>query len=249
MTSTMIVPPKSKSMSIYMMAGGKPSPLPSAASPMAEEEWSGYDDGDMILDFGGRTFRVHRAIVVQASPVWKAMLTGAFAESTGNAVRFDGDDPQVARLCIELMYSTSATGSIGWQRLEHHVMSDRRAFDEFVDKYDLVGVKRVVKKMLEEKHKRLNEKQPSRRKVKKKVDKNLARRWTLVDTDEHMPDVGTRVCLSEEGPRFPHLHGAEGVVIDNDVDDGTAVDIQLDDGRVLYGLCCGWNDEYNLEYA
>ncbi|CAB1116555.1 unnamed protein product [Ectocarpus sp. CCAP 1310/34] len=108
---------------------------------MVEEEWSGYDDGDMVIDFGGRTFRVHRAVLPQASPVWKAMLTGEFAESMGDPVRFDGDASEAARLCIELIYSTFAEGNIDWRGVERPVNSDRTALDAFIDKYDLVGVK------------------------------------------------------------------------------------------------------------
>ncbi|CAN0054906.1 unnamed protein product, partial [Pylaiella littoralis] len=63
--------------------------------------WSGFEDGDMKLNFAGATFKVHRAVFAQASPVWNAMLTGSFAESNGDTIEFDGDDPEVARLCIE----------------------------------------------------------------------------------------------------------------------------------------------------
>lgn len=111
---------------------------------MAAREWSGFEDGDMEMDFAGAKFKVHRAIIAQASPVWKAMLTGTFAESTENKTSFDGDDPKVARLCIEIIYSAFADGTFDWADIESRVMSDRTAFDAFVDKYDLRGVKRLV---------------------------------------------------------------------------------------------------------
>lgn len=107
-------------------------------------EWSGFEDGDVEMDFAGAKFNVHRVIVAQASPVWKAMLTGAFAEATGNVIRFEGDDPEVARLCIEMIYSAFADSSLDWAEIENRVMSDCAAFDAFVDKYDLRGLKSLV---------------------------------------------------------------------------------------------------------
>lgn len=110
----------------------------------AADEWNGFEDGDVEMDFVGVKFNVHRAIIAHASPVWKAMLTGKFTESSGNTVHFDGDDPRVTRLCFEMIYSTFPDSTLDWAGIESRVMSDRAALDEFVDKYDLRGVKRLV---------------------------------------------------------------------------------------------------------
>lgn len=78
---------------------------------MAAEKWSGFDDGDIELNFAAKTFKVHRSIIAGASPVWKAMLMGgAFSESTANTIEFDGDDPEVARCCIALIYLMCSGG-------------------------------------------------------------------------------------------------------------------------------------------
>ena len=116
---------------------------------MAAGEWTGYEDGDMKLDIAGAVFNVHRTVIVQASPVWKAMLTGHFAEATESAIHLDGDDPRVARLCIELIYSTHVDSDLDWGDVGTRVVSDRDAFDEFVDKYELRGVKRLVTQLLD----------------------------------------------------------------------------------------------------
>lgn len=113
------------------------------------EEWNGFEDGDIEVNFGSTTMSVHRATLAQASSVWKAMLMGRFTESDDAVINFCGDDPNVARLCIELIYSTVADGPFDWAHIESRVTSDRDAFDAFVDKYDLQGVKRVVAHELE----------------------------------------------------------------------------------------------------
>lgn len=112
-------------------------------------EWNGFEDGDVEVDFGGATMKVHRAILAQASPVWKTMFVGEFAESGDAAIKFRGDDPNVASLCIQLIYSTAAESSFDWTHVQSCAMSDRDALDAFIDKYDLRGVKRVIVHELE----------------------------------------------------------------------------------------------------
>lgn len=217
---------------------------------MAEEEWSGFDDGDMVLDFSGRIFRVPRAILAQSSPVWKSMLTGAFAESTGDTVRFYGDDPKIARLCIELIYSTSASRLFDWHGVENRVNSDRVAFDHFVDKYDLVGVKHAVEHMCQQKQHMLDEKQRlehetlrlqrEKRLVKHELECVANKRKRIVtqpgntvNISEHRPEIGTRVRLGRRV--FPSSRNARqsiiseaGTVIANWEDNGTRIGIRLD---------------------
>lgn len=113
-------------------------------------KWNGFEDGDVTLNFkGGAIFNVHRGVVAEASPVWNAMLNGQFAESKSDTIVFTGDDhPEIARLCIELIYSTRAESSLDWTSIRRRVVAHRGAFDAFVDKHDLRGVKRLVADVL-----------------------------------------------------------------------------------------------------
>lgn len=165
---------------------------------MAAGEWIGFEDGDVEMDFAGAKFNVHRAIMAQASPVWKAVLTGTFAEATGDKVHFDGDDPEVARLCLEMVYSTFADSTLDRTEIESRVMSDRAAFDAFVDKYDLRGVKSLVQRELgvRQEAQCLELKALQAKHLEQEVQQ-LNRRGTVVDVYVDKPEKGTLVKLHD----------------------------------------------------
>lgn len=173
---------------------------------MAAGEWSGIEDGDMEMDFAGAIFKVDRATVARASPVWKATAKGPFAESTEDRIRFDGDDPQAACLCLEIIHSMDADSTLDWANIESRVMSDRPEFDAFVDKYDLGGVKRLVQCELDIRQEARKLKDDNQQQVQKlqsleeevgrlesKVKQLATAPGVLVNIDEYMPEIGTRV--------------------------------------------------------
>ncbi|MEP4803931.1 MAG: BTB/POZ domain-containing protein [Hyphomicrobiales bacterium] len=122
---------------------------------MVEETWSGFTDGDIELVFAGETLKVHRAKIAAASPVWKSMVTERdFAESNANTIHFHGDDLHAARRCIAMVYFMLAVDGDGCNNIFDSTSIDGRrcpvtdddagVLDEFIDKYELGGVKRVV---------------------------------------------------------------------------------------------------------
>ncbi len=234
-------------------------------------EWSGFEDGDVKLNFAGAVFNVHRSMIAEASPVWKAMLTGPFAESTataaagdgGGTIHLDGDDPQVARLCIELLYSTRADSDLDWAGVGSRVLSDRLGFDRFVDKYDLRGVRRLVSHELrlgrELRHWREAteaERESGDRRVKAeresgdlRVKRLAAKPGKLVNIFEYRPPVGTRVQLNDEQFTSGVRVGAKGTIIANNEDNGTEIGVRWDNGRESHNLWCGKRGGRALKYT
>lgn len=217
-------------------------------------EWSGFEDGDLRLDFAGEIFDVHRAVIAEASPVWKAILTGFFTESAGSTIQLVDDDPQVARLCIELICSTFANTDLDWTSIGSRVKSDHAAFNAFVDKYDLRGVKRLVAHELEiEKDKQQlkgaekAEKQRGDR-LEQKYQWSVTKPGNLVNIYEYRPPIGTRVKWHTRLSGIPGT-GRVGTVISNDNDGGSEIGVLWSDSVKQHNLKCGKKNTWHLEYA
>ncbi|KAL2150556.1 hypothetical protein VTH82DRAFT_7119 [Thermothelomyces myriococcoides] len=60
---------------------------------------------DMTVLCGGRTFKVHRAIVCTQSPFFDKAITGGFAESTTNVVELPDDDPYIFERFLQFLYT------------------------------------------------------------------------------------------------------------------------------------------------
>lgn len=237
-------------------------------------EWTGFEDGDLKLNFGGDVFNVHRVMFAQASPVWKAMMTGPFAESKEDTIDFDGDDPQVARLCIELMYLTSADSDLDWTGIESRVMADRDTFDAFVDKYDVQGVKKLVSHELDMRKKTRQLKDENQglqhelAELKRKFEPFATKSGNLVDCNVYTPDVGKSVrryladrsqkaglgsrrnsTLAGRQDADPlHVYTRIGVIIANDEGPtGTLIGVRWRDGEESHRMVCEGNNK-PLEY-
>lgn len=252
---------------------------------MAAKKWSGFDDGDIELDFAGKTFKVHRLIIAGASPVWKAMLTGgAFTESTANTIEFDGDDPEVARCCIALIYlmfsgddgeddgeddGADGNGLFGSTSKEARraVMDGASGgLEDFVDKYDLCGVKRFLeheadatkeKQRLEgevksEKH-HVQDLEHQVQRLKYEARRKATRPGELVNIFEYRPPIGTRVQENlykwNETRRLRNNRPIkQGKVIRNDEDCGTKIGVLWDNGWEQHQLYCGTRGGWALKY-
>lgn len=187
---------------------------------MAAAKWNGFDNGDIVLDVGGETFRVHRAIIAAASPVCKTLLDGALlgegasAESTANTIVLDGDDPHVARYCILLMYTMISSdeddyGSHGKRLFDAASLEDRReipkgasgALDDFVHKYDLRGVKRFLEheRGVTEMIRRLEAKVDSKERQVQDLEEDVdSRERQVQDLEEELHSRGRQVQYLED---------------------------------------------------
>jgi hypothetical protein len=95
-------------------------------------------DGDLQLIVGTSeaavTFRVSRVAMRLASPVWKAMLTGRFAEATAKEVKLPADPPEYMRHILLLAH-------LQFARLPAALsLSDLAEVVKLCDKYDCVAM-------------------------------------------------------------------------------------------------------------
>ncbi|XP_062715283.1 speckle-type POZ protein [Aedes albopictus] len=93
---------------------------------------------DVILVCGKDKFKVHKAILVAHSSVFRAMFNSDMKESSTNRVEIDDLDYEVVEQMLHFIYTDKAP--------KVHLMADRLL--GAADKYDLVGLKIVCEQAL-----------------------------------------------------------------------------------------------------
>lgn len=177
------------------------------------------------------------------------MLSGPFAKSTGSTIQLVGDDPQVARLCFELIHLTFADTDLDWTSIKSRVMPDRAAFDAFVDKYDLRGVKSLVahELQMERDKQQLKDAKEDEKKRGDQLVRNIQRiapkPGKLVNIFEFRPAVGTRVRWNKKYGLVRTSYGV-GTIIANDLDNGTEIGVRWSNDREYDNLKCGKKDAW-----
>lgn len=91
---------------------------------------------DLKMLCGSECFHVHRCVMISASPVWRAMLTGEFKEANESEIRLEDDEASLG-LCIELLYAGIAGSGDVLSRIQQKEMA---AVTLVAEKYMLEGV-------------------------------------------------------------------------------------------------------------
>lgn len=97
-----------------------------------------YDDGDLTLIVGPEEvrFKVSRVAISLASPVWKAMVSGGFAESGSNEIKLPADQPDAMRIVLLQAY-------LQFARLPTQVsLKTAAGIAELCEKYDVLSLAR-----------------------------------------------------------------------------------------------------------
>ena len=113
---------------------------PSSTKPEFESQELVDPDGDVILNIKNgadhRSFRISSHAMRLASPVWKAMLTGGFAESRKTTISLEDDDPDSLLILLRIAH------------LQHRQVPKELTFDQIAklavicDKYETVTLVR-----------------------------------------------------------------------------------------------------------
>jgi len=198
---------------------------------------------DMVLCCEGTRFHVNRAILMEASPVWMAMLNGPFQEGATDTVHLEEDCVDSVRIALTLLYSpfTVATDN----------SYSEASLDVLIEKYDLEGLSALLRTD-KKRHLELVELESQLRAAKSEIgmlksraiNERMARmeRGNVVDYRDY-PDIGTRVKRNyvDRSPK-------RGRIIANDEDGGTESAVRWDDGSESHHLHCCKKGGQALKY-
>jgi hypothetical protein len=209
---------------------------------------------------GGNIFHVNRAILMEASPVWRAMLGGPFMEGEENSVHLHEDDPDAMRCVISLLYEGMSDGESlppgenANLRTSSKLHKDRR-LDVVIDKYELAGLRSIIQSHREQSQKlrsqelatseQVTQEQRKVASLTAELKREQMKPGNLVEI-RHRPPLGTRVQenLCELVRRAP----LSGVIIANDEDGGTEIGVNWDNGGESHNLHCGKKNGWALKY-
>lgn len=96
-------------------------------------------NSNLTLRCDSHTFRVHRDVISQASPVFMSLLEGPFVEAFTDNITLEGDDPVSLKMVIDIIY----LGILGARIMTKIPIEDMNV-DTVVNKYDLAGVRNII---------------------------------------------------------------------------------------------------------
>jgi hypothetical protein len=218
----------------------------------------GHGDSDLTIFSQGFIFLVHREVICQASEVWRAMLTGEFAESFKETVTLHDDDSNALKMVLDILYGQLATG--GTEELSTSSLTTNESgfkkLLEVADKYDLKGVVLFVEnaRKVFELEKTIRQLQQdsymatyNHENALNRVKSRLKTRGNPVNICD-FPPIGTRVT-ENFGNFVPAVAPKSGRITSISEDNNSEIAVCWDDGTESHNLQCGKKNRYVLNYA
>ena len=221
------------------------------------------DMNALLVRCGSETFSLPsgRTVLANASLVWRAMLTGNFAESQTNEIVLGDDDPEAMRLVFRCLYAPLEAGATFPRPLTLKLLESLRAP---CDKYMLQGVSAMLERewsdaqtLLQRDHEHLQMRLAKEDQEKAAVKAEHLRLGSAELRAKMMP--GAVVDIHDRPPLWIRVRentatgtpGRTGVIIANDEDKGYTCEIGVrwDDGTESHGLKCCKHGVKQLLYA
>ena len=207
-----------------------------------EHTFGAIQDLDILCD--NVVFHVNRAVLSEASPVWRAMLGGDFRESAERVVHLNDDTSDALFAIFSIIYSTQDMDVAVAAAVTSHL-------DNLVDKYHLTGVTNILK-LIKESH---TQKLLAAKQLRKLINCQLhielhassIQKSTVIKPFNYkaFPILGTRVRkITPVPPKNANLKLSRrkfcsdlcGITIQNDEDNGTDIWVKWDNGVVEHNL-------------